>query len=130
MNYPAPPTAQWQQQWPQQHQPQSSHPPEIARAPGQPWRAAPKRNVGMLVGGIVLLVIALGVGGLFFWNLHTYLTIEDRFAADPLLRGKGTEWVVELVKAASLRRMTIFGSISAGLGLGGIVLGGLGLRKR
>lgn len=84
----------------------------------------------MIVSGIVLLVIALGVGGLFFWNLHTYLTIEDRFAADPLLRGKGTAWVVEVVKEASLRRMTIFGSISAVLGFGGFLLGGFGLRKK
>ncbi|MBX3215982.1 MAG: hypothetical protein KF850_28340 [Labilithrix sp.] len=128
MNHPAPPSmSPWQQQQP-------SYPPQPALAPGQPWQAAPtaapKRNVGMIVGGAVLLVIALGVGGLFFWNLHTYLTIEDKFAEDPLLRGKGTEWVVELVKAASLRRMTIFGSISAVFGLGGLTLGGFGLRKK
>ncbi|MBX3263482.1 MAG: hypothetical protein KIS78_13440 [Labilithrix sp.] len=127
MNQPAPSSMP---PWPQQ----PSYPPQAGLAPGQPWHGAaaggPKRNVGMIVGGAVLLVIALGVGGLFVWNLHTYLTIEDKFAADPLLRGKNTEWVVELVKAASLRRMTIFGSISALFGAGGLVLGGFGLRKK
>ncbi|MBX3209143.1 MAG: hypothetical protein KF764_29185 [Labilithrix sp.] len=125
MNYPAPPSMQ---PWQQQQQP--SYPPQPALAPGQAWQAAPKRNVGMIVGGVVLLVIALGVGGLFLWNLHTYLTIEDKFAADPMLRGKSTEWVVALVKEASLRRMTIFGPISALFGFGGLVLGGFGLRKK
>jgi hypothetical protein len=120
MNYPQPHAGPAMQPWPQHN---SYPPPALARAP--------QRNVGMIVGGAVLLLIALAVGGLFFWNLHTYLTIEDRFAGDPILsRGGGTAWVVELVKAASLKRMTIFGSLSAVFGLAGLVLGGLGLRKK
>jgi len=127
MSYQAPPPMQY----PQQAYPQQAYPQQAGALPwpGAQGARAPSRNVGMMIGGAVLLLIALGAAGLFAWNLHTYLTIEDSFADDPVLRG-GAGWVVEIVKAASLKRMTIFGSISTLFGIAGLVLGGLGLRKR
>jgi len=112
------------QPWPQAY---PSHSPVASQYPAAYASVrAPQRRVGMMVGGAALLFVSVVVGGLFFWNLHTYLTIEDRLAD----LGPETEWVVEMVEAASLRRMTIFGSVSALFGIAGLVLGGLGLRKR
>lgn len=100
-----------------------SAPPQLA------FPIEKKRNVGMIVGGSILLFLAVIVGGLFIWNLHTYLTVEDRFMEDPTLR-MGGRWLVELVKDASMRRMTIFGPVSGLFGIAGLVVGGLGLRKK
>ena len=94
-----------------------------------PMAQMKKRNVGMIVGGSLALFLSVIVGALFIWNLHTYLTVEDRFMSDPTLR-MGGRWLVEMVKDASMRRMTIFGPVSALFGIAGLVLGGLGLRKK
>lgn len=89
----------------------------------------PQRSVGMIVGGSILLFLSLCAAGLFFYNLHDYLTVEDRFMSDPVL-SRGGRWLVNIVMEADLRRMTIFGAISAVFGIPGMILGGLGLRKK
>ncbi|MBX3193361.1 MAG: hypothetical protein KF819_40640 [Labilithrix sp.] len=92
--------------------------------------AQKKRNVALIVVGIVLAVIALGAGVVFVINLHQYLTIEDRWANDPLLSPAARRFGVALVQGAAKKRMTIFGPISGLFGLVGLVLFGLGLRKK
>lgn len=129
-------------QAPQYQQPAPSLPPPSQHYsnPPQVWQQQqpqqaygfvkqPSRNIGMIIGGSILLVIALAAGVFFFINLHQYLTIEDRWANDPLM-AHNTTWIVELIKRAAMKRMVIFGSVMGLTGIGGFVLGGLGLRKK
>jgi hypothetical protein len=119
--------------------PQPGPQPYPQQPPHQGWQnaappfglaKAPSRNIALIVVGAILLVIGLAAGIFFVINLHQYLTIEDRWADDPLLAGKSTEWVVQLIKEAALKRMIIFGSVMGLFGIGGLVTGGLGLRKK
>jgi hypothetical protein len=105
--------------------------PPGAPQPGFPTAgAAPQggqRNPGLMAGGGVLLFIAFAVGALFLYNLYQYLTVEDHFADLPrYARNLG----VAIVKGAAMRRMTIFGPVSALFGAGGAVLMFLGFRKK
>jgi hypothetical protein len=92
--------------------------------------AAPKRNVALIVVGIVLFLLAAGAGVVFLMNLNQYLSIEDRWANEPLLSPEARRFGVGLIKRAALRRMTLFGPISGGFGVLGLVLLVLGLRKK
>ena len=91
----------------------------------QPLVAGKRRNVGLMIAGCALLAIAALAFLVFAYNAYQYSTVEEHFSDI-----KGAEWVVELIKEADLKRMIIFGSISAVFGIPGLVLGLLGLRKR
>lgn len=111
---------------PMSHAPSTYPPP-----PG--WGAgprAPSRNVALIVIGAVLLFLALAPGGLFLYNLWQYSTVADRWSADPKMSDDALQFGVELVQEAAMRRMVVFGPVTALFGVAGLVLGGLGLRKK
>ncbi len=89
-----------------------------------------KRNVGLIVVGIVLFVLALGAGAVFLINLSQYLSIEERWENDPLLSPEARRFGVSLIQHAAMKRMTLFGPLSGGFGVVGVVLFLLGLRKK
>jgi hypothetical protein len=117
---------QWQgAQQPSYYPVQSSHYP----APGMMVRQ-PQRNVALIVIGAILLVIALGAGFVFFMNLYQYMTVEDRWANDPMLSRAARGFGVRIIKAAAMRRMEMFGPIMGLFGIGGLVCSFLGIRKK
>jgi len=97
--------------------------------PQQPQQPA-TRNVGLSIAGILLAVVALGAGVVFIINLSQYLSIEEKWASEHFLSPEARRFGVSLIKRAAFERMTLFGPISAGLGVLGVVLTVLGLRKR
>jgi hypothetical protein len=101
---------------------------------GAPQGAIPQpgggRNVGMIAGGAVLLLIALAVGAIFAINLYQYLTVEARWADMPRLSSAARDFGIRIVKEAAMRRMVIYGPLTAIFGAGGAVLMFLGLRKK
>ncbi len=123
--YPQQPQSQQQQGYPQQGYPQQGYPMQQGY-PQQGMRpAGPKRNVGMLVGGLILIAIGALAFLLFAYNAYQYSTVSDHFSDI-----EGSEWVVDIVKRAAMHRMVLFGSISAFFGLPGLILAFLGFRKR
>jgi hypothetical protein len=109
-------------------------PPGYAMHPGHPGyrpSAPPEktRNVALIVVGVALLLFAALAAAVFAFNLYQYLTVADRWARDPMLGSYARGFGVRLVQAAAMRRMEIFGPVSFALGAGGLLLGGLGLRK-
>lgn len=112
--------------------PHVSHPPYPQAWHAAPFGAprAPQRNVALLVVAAVLLLIALGAGLVFVINLHQYLTIEDKWANDPLLSPMARDFGVRIIQKAAMKRMMVFGPTSGVLGIAGLVLGLLGLRKK
>ena len=105
------------------------------QAMGQPMPAAPmarqpKRNIVLILIGVVLLFIALGVGAIFAYNLWQYMTVEDRWASSPGLSPMARELGVRIVQKAAMNRMMIFGPVAGFFGLIGLVLSILGLRKK
>ncbi|MEZ4221012.1 MAG: hypothetical protein R3B13_08785 [Polyangiaceae bacterium] len=117
------------QQMPQQYQypPQQQMAPQPAGPAVAPARE-PKRNIILIGIGLFLLIfIALPVFGLFAYNLYQYMTIEDKFADLP---SYARSFGVEIVKRAAMKRMMIFGPVSGVFGLVGLVLAGLGMRKK
>lgn len=106
--------------YPQQQQMQMQQPPQYAMQP-----PAKKRNPALIAVGAILLVIATLAFLVFAYNAYQYSTAEDHFSDIA-----GAAWVVDLIKEAAMRRMTIFGSITAIFGGVGLLLGILGLRKR
>jgi len=121
------PQQQQQQQYPQQGYPPQGYPQQQQ----QPYGQAPqvpgggKRNIGLMIGGFVLLGIGALAFLVFAYNAYQYSTVEERFSDI-----KGSAWVVDLVKEADMRRMMIFGPVAAVFGLVGLVLTFLGFRKR
>ena len=97
--------------------------------PQQPQQPA-TRNVGLSIAGILLAVVALGAGVVFVINLSQYLSIEEKWASEHFLSPEARRFGVSLIKRAAFERMTLFGPISAGLGVLGVVLTVLGLRKK
>jgi hypothetical protein len=91
---------------------------------------APKRNVALIIVGCVLALLALGAGVVFLINLNQYLSIEERWANDPLLSPEARRFGVSIIQHAAMKRMTLFGPLSGGLGVLGLVLFFLGLRKK
>ena len=92
--------------------------------------AAPKRNLALLITGAALVFFSLLPGALFAMNLYQYATVEDRWAEDGQLGPEAREFGVRVVQEAAMRRMVLFGPVSAVIGLGGLVMFGLGLRKK
>jgi hypothetical protein len=88
---------------------------------------APKRNVVLIAIGAFMLLIGFLVFCLFAYNLWQYLTVEDRFTTLP---SYARAFAVEIVQKAAIKRMMIFGPVSGFFGLVGLVLAGLGLRKK
>lgn len=105
----------------------SQHAPMTPMTPAGP---APKRNPGLIVVGVLLFVLALGAGAAFAINLSQYLSVEERWANDPLLSPEARQFGVSLVQHAAVKRMTLFGPLSGGFGVVGLVLFFLGLRKK
>jgi hypothetical protein len=101
----------------------------MAAAPAAVARQ-PKRNIALILGGLFLLLIALGVGSVFALNLYQYLTVADRWAADSTLSPVAREFGVRIVEQAAMKRMMVFGPVMGFFGLVGLVLTGLGLRKK
>ena len=97
--------------------------------PQQMQRAA-TRNVGLIVVGIVLAVVALGAGVVFVINLSQYLSIEEKWANQPFLSPEARRFGVSLIKRAAFKRMTLFGPVSGGFGVLGVVLLLLGMREK
>ena len=91
---------------------------------------ARKRNVALIVAGIILCALALGAGVVFTTHLSEYLTVEERWADDSLLSPEAHRFGVSIVQHAAMRRMTLFGPLTAGLGIAGVVLFLRGLRKK
>jgi len=83
-----------------------------------------------MVVGILVFTLALGAGVVFLINLNQYLSIEERWADDPLLSPEARRFGVSLIQHAAMKRMTLFGPLSGGLGVFGLVLFFLGLRKK
>lgn len=96
----------------------------------QPFARQPQRNVALIVIGAILLVVALGAGFVFLMNLNQYLTIEDKWRNERFLDPAAREWGIALIKNAAMKRMMLFGPVSGLTGIGGLVLGILGLRKK
>jgi hypothetical protein len=116
--YPNPAYPQQQQmQWPAQ---------------GAPYAAAPakKRNVLLIVFGLLAFFFSLGPSALFAYNYWQYSTVEERWAEDGDLDPSMRKWGTEIVKDAAMSRMKIFGPVGGVLGLAGIVMFSFGLRKR
>jgi len=86
---------------------------------------AKKRNPALIAVGVILMLIATLAFLVFAYNAYQYSTAEDHFSDIA-----GAAWVVDLIKEAAMRRMMIFGSVTAIFGGAGLVLGILGLRKR
>ena len=97
-------------------------PPSDRRPTTQP---AAKRNIGLILGGLALLGVGFLAFLVFAYNAWQYATVEDRFSSLG-----GSKWVVDLVKERDLERMIIFGPVAGVLGVAGLVLALLGLRKR
>jgi hypothetical protein len=109
--------------YPQQPQPQyAMQQPQPSYAMQAP---AKKRNPALIAVGAILMVIGTLAFLVFAYNAWQYSTVDSRFSDLP-----GSDWVVDLIKEADMRRMMIFGPIAALFGGGGLVLGLLGLRKR
>lgn len=123
MNQPPYPPYQGQPPQPAQGYGQQGYPQQ---GYGQPPRG-PRRNVGLVVVGAILLVIGLGAGALFLYNFYQYSTVASRFTSLPRY---SQGFAVRLVQAAAVNRMKVFGPVSALFGTLGLVLGGLGLRKK
>ena len=96
----------------------------------QPVQRPAKRNVGLLIAGILVAVVALGAGVVFLVNLNQYLSIEEKWANEHFLSPETRRFGVSLIKRAAFKRMTLFGPIAGGLGVVGVVLTVLGLRKK
>ena len=92
----------------------------------QPPQRPAQRNVALIVVGVVLLGIGALAFLVFAYNTYQYATVEDRFSD----LGASAGFVVQLVKESAMKRMMIFGTVAGLLGLAGLVLGLLGLRKR
>lgn len=92
--------------------------------------ASPKRNVALIVVGILLFAVALGAGVVFLINLNQYLSVEDRWADDSLLSPEARRFGVSIIQRAAIKRMTLFGPLSGGLGITGFVLFLVGMRKK
>ncbi|APR84731.1 Hypothetical protein A7982_10080 [Minicystis rosea] len=95
-----------------------------------PMAAGGQRNVALIAGGAVLLLIALGAGFVFVRNLYDYVTIEDRWANMPRLSAAARDFGVRIIKSAAMNRMVVYGPVSALFGAGGAVLTFLGLRQK
>ena len=91
---------------------------------------AARRNVGLIAVGIVVGLLAMGAGVVFLINLNQYLSIEERWSNDPLLSPEARRFGVALIRQAALKRMTLFGPLSGGLGVLGLALFVIGLRKK
>ena len=89
-----------------------------------------KRNVALIVVGILVFLLAAGAGVVFLINLNQYLSIEERWENDSLLSPEARRFGVSLIQHAAMKRMTLFGPLSGGLGVLGLVLFVLGLRKK
>ena len=96
-------------------------------APAAPQK---KRNVAMIIVGILLIVIALLPTAVFFYNLWQYSTVDDRWGSYTDIDPEARAFATDIIKDAALHRMMIFGPVSALFWLVGLILGGLGLRKK
>lgn len=116
--YPQQPQQMAPQGWAQQ--PQQGYPQQQMG-----WAPQPKRSVGLIITGVLLLLVATLAACVFAYNLYDYMNVDDTFADMP-----DAGWIVDIVKEADIKRMMIFGFVAALFGIGGLVCGGLGLRKR
>ncbi len=98
--------------------------PQQAMYPQQ-QAPAKKRNVALIVVGCVLLGVGFLAFLLFAYNAHQYATVEEHFADI-----QGSAFVVDLIKESDMRRMMIFGPVSAVFGIAGLVMSLLGMRTR
>lgn len=92
--------------------------------------AAGKRNVGLLVAGVVVFALSLAAGAVFAFDLNQYLTVEELWENDELLSPEARRFGVGMIQRAALKRMTLFGPLFAGLGVVGVVFLARGLRKK
>jgi hypothetical protein len=98
--------------------------------PPMPSMRAPTRNVALVVVGVLVFVLGLGAGVVFLINLNQYLTVGERWESNPLLSPEGRRFGISIIEHAAMKRMTLFGPLSAGLGITGFVLFLFGLRKK
>jgi uncharacterized membrane protein len=105
----------------QPQQPMYAQPPAYGQMQARPKQ----RNVALIVVGGILLVIGALAFLIFAYNAYQYSTVEERFSDI-----SGSAWVVDIIKEADMRRMMIFGPVSAVFGIAGLILGILGLKKK
>jgi hypothetical protein len=115
-----------QQQYPMQGQ-QGGYPMQ-GGYPGQLGpQGGPKRNVALLVSGI----IGLAMGALAFlpfaYNVYQYATIADHFSD---MSQETQDFLVPILEQAAMHRMVLFGGFSGIFGLAGLVLVGFGFQKK
>lgn len=92
--------------------------------------AAGKRNVGLILAGVVVFALALAAGAVFASSLNQYLTVEELWENDELLSPEARRFGVGLIERAALKRMTLFGPLFAGLSVVGVVFFVLGVREK
>ena len=123
--------AQMQQpQYPYPQQP--SYPPQggYSAHGGYGQLAAPtgpKRNVALLVSGIIGLAIGALAFLPFAYNVYQYLTIADHFSD---MSAETQDFLVPILEHAAIHRMMLFGSFSSIFGLAGLVLAAIGFQKK
>jgi hypothetical protein len=74
-----------------------------------------------------MLLVGMGAFALFLYNFYQYSTVAERFTSLPRY---SQGFAIRLVQAAAIKRMQVFGPVAGLFGILGLVLCGLGLRKR
>jgi len=110
-----------------QHPAPMQQPTPMAAGVGAVAMHQPKRNVILMAIGALSLLIGFLVFCLFAYNLWQYMTVADRFTTLP---SYAREFAVEIVQKAAIKRMMVFGPVAGFFGLVGLVLSGLGFRKK
>jgi hypothetical protein len=86
-----------------------------------------KRNVALLVSGIIGLAIGALAFLPFAYNVYQYATIADHFSD---MSPETQDFLVPILEHAAIHRMMLFGSFSSIFGLAGLVLAGIGFQKK
>ncbi|HSN43429.1 MAG TPA: hypothetical protein VLR88_05165, partial [Propionibacteriaceae bacterium] len=122
--YGPPPSPQQQQQqgdYPQQQQggypqqQQGGYPQQQQGYPqqqggyGQQVAQGPKRNVALLVVGLILMALGALAFLPFAYNVYQYFTVADHMSD---LSTEAQEFIIPIVEQAAMRRMMIFGTVS------------------
>lgn len=116
----------------QMQQPQYSYPQQPSYPPQggygiQVAPTGPKRNLALLVSGIIGLAIGALAFLPFAYNVYQYLTIADHFSD---MSPETQDFLVPILEHAAIHRMMLFGSFSSIFGLAGLVLAGIGFQKK
>jgi len=115
-----------QQQYPMQGQ-QGGYPMQGGYPIQQGQQGGPKRNVAILVSGIIGLALGALAFLPFAYNVYQYTTIADHFSD---MSQETQDFLVPILEHAAMQRMVLFGGFSGIFGLAGLVLAGIGFQKK